>query len=1003
MTTRDHPFFHRNVEKWTKFAGEKAQRIRDCSCDHVIIATNRNGELNLLIKDDERSYALHSEEGAQKEADAWFKTLELEDIAVLFVYGVGLGYYYKAAQQWLRENDQRYLVFFEDNPAIIHRLFETEIGTEILNDPQVFLMYYDKIDEDDEEIDALFSNLTFMKYKTSALGKYLEERKKHYQQLKAKIGYYLTFKEGSAIEYINFGQYFFRNFYRNLLGLPKSYLGNGLFEKFKGVPAIICGAGPSLSKNIDQLAELKDRAIIFAGGTSVNTLNVKGILPHFGVQIDPNWYQMTRLIMNQCYEVPFFYRNRFYHDAFKYIHGDRLYITGSGGYDVSNWFEKKLGIEGHNLPEGHNVVNFSLAIATALGCNPIIFVGVDLAYTDDKSYADGVISHPLHDRKQHFQTKNLQEELMIREDIYGKPVYTLWKWIAESIWFARFSLSSPDLIMINATEGGLGLPGIPNRTLKEASEEYLQQQYDISGWIHGEIQEHPMPSTVTRENIEEAVNTMKESLERCMQYCQILSLEFNNQSEKIKNKEAVELSFDDKLMSVLEALNQEIGYAYVLRVFSDMYLEAFAKKVQLLRINTPEDEQKSNLHKAELNTMRYQFLAETARVNISLILKAFEKVVRTPQEIYAKKEIVEEKDDYSFEKGILKIHDPEMGLEIKRTLSEGTYRTHQIDYANGQIQREWTVSDRKLEGPWSYYSDKGILLSRSWFVQGVRQGKAKKYYTNGALYCIQRFKDGLEEGQQIYYYPHGQIKTQISYQKGVLNGDVKLYYPNGQLKREFHYAQGKRQDAERMWSSAGQLTMEVFYKDDNPIGIAREWREDGSLFKEFAYDENSKRLYAKQWDRRGLELHPYKLNKFDYFDQVALQTGTLTNSIEGVISQLGKMLPIISEDKRVGLEDKAVGEMQSDLEVLSKEIENLKHISHEMLVESGVEADASKEQIWKTPSAKKEIEKQLGEATARMGEEVQGLLKLLNETTTLIAKKFAEADKKKSDNEKKQN
>ncbi|WP_284452522.1 6-hydroxymethylpterin diphosphokinase MptE-like protein [Parachlamydia acanthamoebae] len=1007
MTTRD-PIFQKNLGRWAKFSPEKAKRLKDYTQRSMSIVANPNQELNALFPTGEKMVPLHSTEDAKKEAADWFKSLELEDETVLYVYGVGLGYYYQAAREWLRNNDQHYLVFFEDSLEVLHRLFETDLGTQLLSDKQVFLFYFDRVDEEDEEIDKLFTTLSFLEYKISALESYETVRKPIYQQLRAKIRYYINFKECSAIEYMNFGQFFFRNFYKNILSLPDSHLGNGLFDQFKGVPAIICGAGPSLEKNGDLIAGLKDKALILAGGTAVNTLNAKGILPHFGVQIDPNWYQMTRLIMNQCYEVPFFYRNRFYHNAFKLIHGDRLYITGSGGYEIANWFEKHLGIdETQNVSEGHNVVNFSLAIATALGCNPIIFVGLDLAYTEDKSYAGGVISHPLHDRKQHFQTKNSMDELMVRDDINGEPVHTLWKWIAESVWFARFGLSNPNLTLINATEGGIGLPGIPNKTLKEVSEEYLQNQYDLSNWIQGEIQEHPMPPTVTRENIEKVINEMRDSLEKCLWYCQALSLEFNSQAEKIKNNEEVNLDFqDDKMIANLQALNEEPGYIHLLRVFSDMYLQAFTKKIELIRIQSAEDERKANLKKAELNTMRYQFLAETARVNLSLIKKTFERILRNssrdikePGEPALSKDF--SGDVYTFEKGVIKIVDLELKLNIEEKLPDGSYQTQKVEYPNGQVKKEWTWRNHLLEGPSSFYSETGALLGRDWYVKGKKQGKSKWFYATGALHSIQRFKDGLEEGTQEYFYPNGQLKTHLDYRQGKLHGDVKLYFSNGQLKRELHYENGKRNGVERMWAPDGKLEIEAHFQNDQPVGISREWREDGQLSKEYAYDENSKKLYAKQWDSKGVEIASQKINRMDYFDQVAIQTDVLTQSLDNVLQQLNRFVPIVSQDKTVGLKDESAKDIQHDLEVVQKEMEHLKKVGQDMLAESGINVEGEKEQIWKTPSSKKEVEKMLDEATSRMGEEMGELMQLLHETTSLIAHKFKEAAEKKEKEDKK--
>ena len=137
----------------------------------------------------------------------------------------------------------------------------------------------------------------------------------------------------------------------------------------------------------------------------MNALNAKGVLPHFGVGIDPNFEQSTRIIMNKAFDTPFFYRSRIYFDVPKIVTGDLLYISGNAGYDVANYFDKEVGITATDLEEGCNVINFSLSIAEKMGCNPIILVGVDLAYSDNQSYAEGVTNHPIHAGKKLFRTK----------------------------------------------------------------------------------------------------------------------------------------------------------------------------------------------------------------------------------------------------------------------------------------------------------------------------------------------------------------------------------------------------------------------------------------------------------------------------------------------------------------------------------------------------------------------------------------------------------------------
>ena len=208
-----------------------------------------------------------------------------------------------------------------------------------------------------------------------------------------------------------------------------------------------------------------------------------------------------------------------YHEAVHAIHGPLLYVTGAGGYDVPKWFEKELGIEpGEELLEGFNVINFSLSLAKALGCNPIIFVGVDLAYSNNRSYSSGIVNHAIHDPKLDFRTKNSSEELVLKNDVNGEPVYTLWKWLTESAYFSVFAQDNSQLLIYNCTEGGIGFRGIPNATLKSISELLLQKQYDLNGWIHAELQKASMPLGLTTEKVVEKIEELSNSFKKSSEH-----------------------------------------------------------------------------------------------------------------------------------------------------------------------------------------------------------------------------------------------------------------------------------------------------------------------------------------------------------------------------------------------------------------------------------------------------------------------------------------------------
>ncbi|WP_238578479.1 hypothetical protein [Neochlamydia sp. TUME1] len=115
-------------------------------------------EQNLKFQHRGETHFFHCQQGALDEAKEWFKMTRLAEVPLIYVYGVGLGYYYQAAQDWLQEDPSRRLVFLEDNLAVIHRLFETHLGFQLVHDPQVQLHFFEDLEKSKELFHILYWN-----------------------------------------------------------------------------------------------------------------------------------------------------------------------------------------------------------------------------------------------------------------------------------------------------------------------------------------------------------------------------------------------------------------------------------------------------------------------------------------------------------------------------------------------------------------------------------------------------------------------------------------------------------------------------------------------------------------------------------------------------------------------------------------------------------------------------------------------------------------------------
>lgn len=925
----------RNIQRWATYSPSGAKLLLN---------------LEYPSKDSEKKESL-------EESKQWFASLDLYNISTLIVFGVGTGFNYKAAKEWLHAASDRFLVFLEDDLNTLYQLFETELGSELVFDPRVWIQYLELKNEKDFGLSNLPYSLFVGDIQIAA---HKDFPKKIQEDVTTYIHYLKNIKIWHLMEQMKLGKGFFQNFYRNMLDLPESKFSEKMFDQFKDVPAIICGAGPSLDKNRHILETLKDRALIFAGGSAMNVLNQTGFLPHFGVGIDPNQTQYCRLIMNQAFEVPYFFRNRMHSEALRLIHGDHIFVRGTGGYNIGSYFEERLGIEGKILNEGNNVINFSLSIAQALGCNPIIFVGVDLAYTEKSSYAQGVMGYPLYDLNQEVFTKGISEELLQKTDVNGKVTHTLWKWVMESIWFSEYALIHPQLKIINATEGGIGFEGIPNMALEEVSKAYLTKQYDMDALIHGSIQNSPMPEKVSEENILSAIGDFESSLERSSEYCATLRKEFNQVLKAIKEgKEYPPTLVTDEAFEALEKLNQEPAFTYLLNTFSEAYtqysgssLEKFFKE----DIHV-QDQKMIQERNSRLNKRRYEFLKAVCTDNRHQIKNMLEE--------HALRSIVNEAVSKEKQPAVPHLENLELDFEGEKVLTT---------YPEGEKKTELYYKKGILDGPSLFYHKNGTILIQSLFVKGIKEGESRLYYDSGELYSRQKFQKGLWDGLQEFYYKDGRLRASLNYKQGLINGEVILYFPNGNKFREILFKNGKREGKEKLWNIGGLQEVEIQYQDNKPFGICKAWYGNGKLAREVIYDNDSKPCSVRQWTSDGSIIPTESLVREDYFDLISKQTEALTKSLESIYQNINQM---------------GNTSLQKDLDDIQKEMDKLKKMDLEMHQELEGE---NKEAIWKTPLARRLMGSKLEEATKKMAEDISSIEETLKMATDLLKE-----DKKKNE------
>lgn len=446
--------------------------------------------------------------------------LRLDEIEVLYVYGMGLGHYATPLLDWLSQDVKRDLVFLEHDIEVLRLFMETEQAETLMRHPQIHFRFM--LDPKDWKpfLEERANEFPYEKAELIALELYEMEHPRQIASMRLHL-----MRRTTVHHAIHMDEMFYHVLSKNVLSnfsrIGEAFYANKMQGAFKGVPAIICGAGPSLQDELEHLRKLEDQALIFAGGSAITGLSQAGILPHFGVAIDPNFEEVHRFRKSVAFEVPLLYTNRLHPEVFGTFNGPHGYVHAMTGGPLEQWWEKELGIEPLPLQGGFDIEALSvtttcLELATTMGCDPIILVGVDLAFTGDALYASGIVKESKVAMVERDQDMRAPERLLKRKDRLGKPVHTLVKWIMESEAIGHFAKKNQKTTYLNCTSGGIGFPDLPYKPLADQT---FSRQYDLRGKIHQLIEttrfsfKGPNPLERVRESLLAAQELIAEALE----------------------------------------------------------------------------------------------------------------------------------------------------------------------------------------------------------------------------------------------------------------------------------------------------------------------------------------------------------------------------------------------------------------------------------------------------------------------------------------------------------
>jgi hypothetical protein len=402
------------------------------------------GAMTLSLYDKGKRFYLHSNCNVYQEAfelaNSWYK----EDKSKYIVYGLGFGYHIGALNN------------LDDNITI--EIFESDLNTiqlacaysgigNILKSANVNLRYDPNFSKLSERLKSVDNDTEFVIHYPSLRSIQNKDSREDLEE------YFLQYSSVKNQLHLLNG-----NFIENIKRYDDSV--ESLDKDFNGKDVFIIAAGPSLDKNYQLLKSRLNNSIILATGTVFRKLIREGIKPDYFIVTDANPRVYAQIQGMEQLDIPMIYLSTAF-KGFAENYQGKKYIVLQNGYEKA---EEYASVNKMKLFEtGGSVSTTALDVAIKLKSKRVIFLGLDLAFTENYVHASDT------SRRELVSTDDLEQV----NDIYGKSIYTSRSFIIYKKWIENHILNVDDIELINATEGGALIKGMRNVRLQE----FLNENY----------------------------------------------------------------------------------------------------------------------------------------------------------------------------------------------------------------------------------------------------------------------------------------------------------------------------------------------------------------------------------------------------------------------------------------------------------------------------------------------------------------------------------------------
>ena len=477
MRTNVNNILEKNIEALQKYNSSLAERYQqwmqeqfDAEQNCVSVKRTACGDIVITVNKEGYEWYLNSRYDASYAVEQWKQQyLTIHYLSTVFLCGIANGMYLEALLD-ICGSDNRFIVY-EPDVQIFHALMQNVDMNRILTDGRVVLCV-----DDWNQLQVCDWILSQMK--TELIDKSQTIISLNYDKLyPEKLEQFIQLCNMQCLmvkvadnTFIDVGYEFVNNIIMNMWKMAQATSVN-IFQKMTqkllsecDMPAIIVSAGPSLDKNIEDLRNAKNHSLIVAVDSAVRKLLAHDIIPDLIVTVDP--HKPMILFQNEVSkQIPVLFCGQSRYDIITEQNGKMIYFAADLFlHAIMTYFGKDVSA----LETGGSVAHNAFSMVRFLGFHTIIFVGQDLAFTDNKKHASKV-----------YEENGVGEDDQMYayvEGQNGERLLTFANFALYKEWYENEIRRYPHLHVINATEGGARIYGTEEMSLADAVAQTICQK-----------------------------------------------------------------------------------------------------------------------------------------------------------------------------------------------------------------------------------------------------------------------------------------------------------------------------------------------------------------------------------------------------------------------------------------------------------------------------------------------------------------------------------------------